>query len=267
MKSPIKLVSLSDAGGVGKTTIAVNIAYEWSLRGNEVVIIDLDSNHSLDSFVDLEPELDPNNTSARLFDSDFDGNYPSKNIFGSKLISVIQGTQELKGMAERLVSRRLREYILAKTLKKYPLDTDLIIFDCRSGFDLLSENALSASTHVLIPLDMGVKALTAANLIQYIWLQCDELDLDPAPEILGLMPNHFNNKSADELELLSALKDVAAQLEIPLYPPLRKWQRLKNASLRGQPLKQFRSSDPINLNFGQLVDDLEKINLNNHGKK
>lgn len=261
MSSPIKLVSLSDAGGVGKTTIAVNIAYEWSLRGYSVVIIDLDSNHSLDSFVDLEPELDSKLTSVRLFDSKFDGTYPTKNIFDSKLISVIQGTQELKDIAERLVSRKLREYTLAKTLKKYPLDTDLIIFDCRSGFDLISENALSASTHVLIPLDMGVKALTAANLIQYIWLQCEELELDPKPEILGLIPNHFNNKSADELELLSALKDVAAKLEIPLYPPLRKWQRLKNSALRGQPLKQLRASDPINLNFGQLVDVLEKINL------
>ena len=267
MSSPIKLVSLSDAGGVGKTTIAVNLAYEWSLRGYSVTIVDLDSNHSLDSFVDLEPELDPNLTSVRLFDSDFDGLYPTKNIFGSERISVIQGTQELKGMAERLVSRRLREFILAKTLKKYPLDTDLIIFDCRSGFDLLSENALSAATHVLIPLDMGVKALTAANLIQYIWSQCAELELDPTPEILGLIPNHFNNKSADELELLSALKEVAAQLEIPLYQPLRKWQRLKNAAMRGQPLKQFRASDPMNSNFGQLVDVLEKINLNNHGEK
>lgn len=112
---------------------------------------------------------------------------------------------------------------------------------------------------------MGVKALTAANLIQHIWLQCTELDLDPSPEILGLIPNHFNNKSADELELLSALKDVAVQLEIPLYPPLRKWQRLKNAALRAQPLKQLRASDPMNSNFGQLVDDLEKINLNNYG--
>lgn len=264
MKSPIKLVSLSDAGGVGKTTIAVNLAYEWSLRGYSVVIIDLDSNHSLDSFVDLEPELDPNQTSAKIFDVLFDGIYPCKNIFGSKLISVIQGTQELKEVTERLVSRKLREYTLAKALKKYPLDTDLIIFDCRSGFDLMSENALSASTHVLIPLDMGVKALTAANLIQYIWSQCSELELEPNPEILGLIPNHFNNKSADELELLSALKDVAAQLEIPLYSPLRKWQRLKNAALRGQPMKQLRSSDPVNLNFAQLADVLEKIKLKNY---
>lgn len=172
MSSTVKLVSLSDAGGVGKTTIAVNIAYEWSLRGYSVVIIDLDSNHSLDSFVDLEPELDRNLTSARLFEPDFDGNYPLKKIFGSKLISVIQGTKEFKGTAEQLVSRRLREYVLAKTLKKYPLDTDLIIFDSRSGFDLLSENTLAACSHIFIPIDMGVKALTDSQPNSIVFNDC-----------------------------------------------------------------------------------------------
>ena len=33
MTDQIILVLLSEAGGVGKTTIAVNVAYEWSLRG------------------------------------------------------------------------------------------------------------------------------------------------------------------------------------------------------------------------------------------
>lgn len=259
MKSPLTLVTLSDAGGVGKTTIAVNVAYEWSMRGHSVVIIDLDSNHSLDVFVNLKPETELKLTSAVLFEPNFDGVYPTKNVFGSKLISVIQGTPSLKGTAEQLVTRRLGEYVLAKTLKKYPLDVDLIILDCRAGFDLLSENALCAATHVLIPVDTGVKALTAPNLIKNICVQCNELELDPPPKILGLVPNHFNTESNDELGLLSALKSAAERLKIPLYSPMRKWQRLKKSAMLGQPLKQIRPSDPMNVNFSQIVDAIELV--------
>ncbi len=258
MKTPV-LVSLSDAGGVGKTTIAVNLAYEWSLRGYSVVLIDLDSNHSLDSFVALEPELEASLTSVVLFDPDFDGKYPTKSIFNSKLVSIIQGSPKLRNTAEQLVTRRRGEYVLAKTFKKYPLNVDLIILDCRAGFDLLSDNILSVATHILIPVDCGVKSLTVTNSVQHILNQSLELELDPAPEILGLIPNHFNHKSNDEQVLVSLLEEAATKLKIRCYPPLRKWQWLKKSAMEGLPLKQFRPSDPTNSNFDLIVKDLEKI--------
>ncbi len=259
MNTPIVLTCLSDAGGVGKTTLAVNVAYEWSLKGYSVIIIDLDSNHSLDSFVKLTPAEDEKLTSFTLFDKNFTGNYPTKSVFESKFISVIQGTQLLKEVGEQLVSRKLKEYTLAKVLRKYPLNVDLIIFDCRAGFDVISENALAASSHVLIPFHMGVKALTVSNLVSTIWSECIELELEPMPEILGLVPNRFDQKLSDKRKLLSALKNIAEELEINFYSPLREWQWLEKAAIRGKPLRQFRSGDPMNLIFAEIASDLERI--------
>ncbi len=249
---------LSDAGGVGKTTILCNIAYECSLRGLSVCLIDLDSNHSLDGFTNLDPEADIELTSCEIFDSKFKGDYPTKSIFGSKSISMIQGSEALESLCRQLVSRSRREYILAKALKKYPMEVELIFLDCAAGFDLLAENALVAADLVILPIDVGVKALTAPNLIQRIWQKIEDLELEPPPHILGLVPNKYNNKSADEQGLIEGIEEISDKLDIQAYPPVRIWQRLKKSAMEGRPLKQLRSNDPMNDIFSQLTDDLLK---------
>ncbi len=259
MTDRIILVLLSEAGGVGKTTIAVNVAYEWSLRGRSVAIIDLDSNHSLDGFVGLKAEQDRQKTSARIFDRDFDGSWALKSVFDSELISVCQGSQALKEVMESLVTRKRREYVLDKVLKTYPLPHELIILDCRAGFDLISENALAASTDVLIPIDMGVKVRTVSSLVNNIWQEAEDLELNPAPRIMGLIPNHYNKKASFHVEFIEALEQITQKLELKLYPALRLWQYLNNSSILGEPLKMVRPGDPLNAIFANLADDIEKI--------
>ena len=120
------------------------------------------------------------------------------------LISVCQGCRGLKEVGESLVLRKRREYALDKILKAYPLY-------CRAGFDLLTENALAASTDVLIPVDMKVKARTVSSLVNIIWQEFEELELSPSPVRL----NH-GKLSRDESEWL---------IIEPLLPKVKKHGR------------------------------------------
>jgi cellulose biosynthesis protein BcsQ len=47
----------ANAGGVGKTTLAVHIGYEMANRGFDVAILDLDSNGSMSLFCGLPIRL------------------------------------------------------------------------------------------------------------------------------------------------------------------------------------------------------------------
>lgn len=260
MNSQIVLALLSDAGGVGKTTVAVNIAYEWATRGRSVAILDLDSNHSLESFVGLKAESKSEKTSLEIFESEFDGNWQLKQVLQSEKIAILQGHSSLT--PEKIANRKRREYILSKVLKNFSLPHSLVILDCRAGLDLITDNALAASTHILIPLDLGVKAKTLASSIKKILTETEHLELNPPPRIIGLLPNHYNKGAAYEEQLLEALGKIASKLNIKLYAPLRRWGYLKNASTLGQALKQNRAGDPLCQIFGEIVNDLEGI-LNN----
>ena len=260
MNSQIVLALLSDAGGVGKTTVAVNIAYEWATRGRSVAILDLDSNHSLETFVGLKAESKREKTSCQIFESEFEGNWQLKQVLASEKIAIVQGHSSLT--AEKIANRKRREYILSKALKKFPLPYSLVILDCRAGLDLITDNALAASTHILIPLDLGVKAKTVASSIKRILTESENLELNPRPQIMGLVPNHYTKGAAYEEQFLEALGKIALKLKLKLYPPVRRWGYLKNASTLGQALKQTRPGDPLCQIFGEIVDDLEGL-LNN----
>lgn len=256
MSNQIILTCLSKAGGVGKTTAAVNLAYEWSLRGYSVGIIDLDLNHSIEEFVGLKPKSNSAETSLAIFEADFSGSYGFEAILGSDKIFVLQGHPGIEGLAESLYSRRKREFILSKILAKYPLDFDLIIFDLPGGFDLITENVLSVCNQILVPVHVGVKALSVANLIESIYQTIEELELNPEPMILGLLPNHYENSSATHESVYEGLRAIAKQLEFKLYPPIRHWVSFERAALLGKSLKQLRSTDPMGKIFSQVVDDL-----------
>jgi chromosome partitioning protein len=262
MNRQIILSLLSEAGGVGKTTLAVNLAYDWVCRGHSAVIIDLDSNHSLEDFVGLPTDASPSQTIVKVFEPNFEGEWTLQTPFEEEKLQVCQGHIAMLEVAEKIMARKRREYIFAKILKQYPLPHDLVILDCRAGMDLVSLNVLTASTHILVPLDMGVKVKTAARLVQGLSIACEELELDPRPQILGLIPNRYNKGAVVHEEFLAELPGVAKGLNTKLYSPIRTWQPLNNSAVQASPLKKLRPGDPICQVFSEIVDDLEKIFTN-----
>ena len=250
---------ISQAGGAGKTTIAVNVAYELALRGYSVVILDFDFHHSVDIFLGLNTQKDRSLSSSIIFDSQFEGNYPLINWVSDSNIklSVIQGHDFLKETKESLILRRRREYVLKKIFVEHPLKYDFVFLDCESGFDIITENAISCATDLLIPVDTGAKTLNTPVFLKRIWETINELELDPPPNILGLIPNKANISSSKHSQLLNLLATKAKQMEIPLYPAIRYWQHLDNASTDGIPLKSSRPKDSVNIVFNKIADALE----------
>ncbi len=80
---PIVLSILANAGGVGKTTLGVHLAYELNRRNFSVALLDLDPQRSLDVFCGLTAS-ESEDTVVRLFSKDFKGNISFSFLLGRK---------------------------------------------------------------------------------------------------------------------------------------------------------------------------------------
>lgn len=130
---PIILSILSNAGGVGKTTIAVHLAYEMGRRNCSVSLFDLDPQRSLDVFCGLSA-AEADKTIARVLAKDFKGDYPLTTCWGNSKIEVCQGHPALAEVANDLVIRKRGEYTLADRFRLHPLPHELVIVEALYGF-------------------------------------------------------------------------------------------------------------------------------------
>lgn len=247
---------LANAGGVGKTTLAVHLAQFLSQRGMKIALIDLDPQRSLDVFCGL-PAANPENSIIQVLGKDFDGNWPLISAWDNPNIEVCQGHPSMAQLASDLVIRRRGEYVLADRLKAHPLPHDVIILDCPATLGIICENAIAASTGLLVPIQLEMKSVSGvADLVQWLIGTAEDLMLEPRPPILGLVPSLYDKSRAIHRQYLQELPEIAANLKVKLYPQIRDSAEFKNCSANGLPLSKYRPTHPACKDFTAIVNDI-----------
>ncbi|BBD70029.1 cobyrinic acid a,c-diamide synthase (plasmid) [Nostoc commune HK-02] len=126
----IRLAVISNAGGSGKTTLSVHLAYDLAKRKYNVALLDLDPQGSLTLFCGLNPP-EPEQTLAGVLKDQFDGVWPLTPCWSQYTNNVVvcQGGMVLTQTADELVLHKRGAYLLADCLTDYPLAQDVVIFD------------------------------------------------------------------------------------------------------------------------------------------
>ena len=164
-------------GGVGKSTTAVNLTSYLGQFGFKTLIVDMD------------PQ---SNTTSGLGILDISGKSSIYNVLisGENIEQVLTKTQyknleavpssiQLAGAEVELVTSMKREYKLKEAIDKYKHEYDYIVIDCPPALGLLTINALSAATEVIIPIQCEYYALEGlGQLINTIKLVRENLNPD-----------------------------------------------------------------------------------------
>jgi chromosome partitioning protein len=147
---------INQKGGVGKTATATNLGAGLAQRGKRVLLIDMDPQGHLSTHLGLDSKA--NGSGAyELLTRDL---ALEKAIHrAGESIDVIPSQIDLAAAEVELVSVVGREVILRDHLTGIDADYDYALIDCPPSLGILTLNALTAATRVLIPLQPHFLAL------------------------------------------------------------------------------------------------------------
>jgi chromosome partitioning protein len=157
-------------GGVGKTTLCVNLAYELFRRGNRVLIVDNDPQFNATSallqpkfYLDAVLKQDAQHTIYHIYEHEprIRGAKRAKRdpksfiysqwfLARDRSISLDLMPSQIE-LYETLRNPSQKEYLLDKFLSKYAQKYDYICIDCPPTPSVLTVSAFAASDFVLIP--------------------------------------------------------------------------------------------------------------------
>lgn len=145
-------------GGTGKTTSSINLSAALARAGKSTLLVDLDPQGH--SSLGLGAELaydDPNMANVLT-----DRGVPLEKIIQETAIpnlTLAPSNLRLASVAESLYAKFKREERLERALRPLKDQYQWVVIDCPPALGVLTANAVAASDAIIIPCQMGARAL------------------------------------------------------------------------------------------------------------
>lgn len=221
---------LNHKGGVGKTTTTINLGAALALQGYRTLLIDIDGQSNLTTAL-----LGIDQLSETLYEA-FKGEISHLPLFQKEGLAVVPSSLDLQACEIELSLEPGRELILKGLLSNYINEYDYIIIDCPPSLGLLTLNALTASTGILIPVEAEPLALKGMQRLLSI-IDKVKHRLNPTINIIGILLTKYDGRKTLSKLSLETLQQTYPNLL--LTTKIRDNTALSQAQLLAQSIFEY----------------------------
>ena len=273
-------VVFNQKGGVGKSSITVNLAAISAEQGFKTLVIDLDpqansSQYLLGEDATYSAEktaLEPN---IENFFNDVLGTNQQKGLIGNALGSLLKGKNKgfdqyihrspfknldvlpasptLGALEHALVSKH-KIYKLRDSIETLKGEYDRIFIDTPPAFNFFTLSALITADRVLIPFDCDVFSKRALQTLIENIIETQD-DHNDRLEIEGIVVNQYQAQAKLPREVVQQLKDEGLPVLNSMLPPS---VLMKESHHKNLPLIYLATDHKLTQAYQSLFNEIDK---------
>lgn len=247
----LKIITFANhKGGVSKTTSTASIGACMALKGNKVLLIDLDGQANLTMyFIPDENDID-----VSIFDSLVNGlPLPVKHI--RENLDIVPSSLEMASAEIALTNLLAREQILSRLLEPIKYSYDYILIDCPPSLGIVTTNAFLAADEIIVPMTPELLPLRGMRMLDSFVSSLQVVK--PSLSIGGVFISRFNHRK------LNRVVEDAVRVryeKITMKTHIRENIALAESAGSGMSIFEYDSKSNGALDYLALTEEILSIN-------
>lgn len=249
---------INQKGGVGKSTTVHAIGAGLQLQGNKVLYVDLDAQGN------LTHTLNAANEEITIFDVLMKQATAEQVIKHFEKFDVISANANLS-TADTTIIGVGKEYRLKEAIMPIKDNYDYILIDTPPSLGILTINALTACTSVIIPAQADTYSLQGISQLNQT-IQAVKEYCNPSLEIKGIVLTRYNPRTVLSRDLAEMTKETADKMQTQLYcTAIRECIAIKEAQAIQKDIFSYAPTCNAAIDYNKLIKEIIKGKVHTNG--